>query len=80
MNRTPTLGEIIRTYKAVTTGHIRRTANTTFSWQRNYYEHITRDDESLNRIRQYILHNPARWVFDRENPEATAPEAVDPWR
>ena len=48
-------------------------------WQRNYYEHIIRDDESLNRIRQYILDNPRRWAFDRENPEASASEAGDAW-
>ena len=39
-------------------------------WQRNYYEHIIRDDESLNRIRQYIAENPLRWYLDRENPNA----------
>lgn len=39
-------------------------------WQRNYYEHIIRDEESLNRIRQYILDNPARWAVDRDNPKA----------
>ncbi len=49
-------------------------------WQRNYYEHIVRDEESLDRIRQYILNNPARWEFDRENPAATACEAEDAWR
>jgi hypothetical protein len=37
-------------------------------WQRNYYEHIIRDDESLNRIRQYIIDNPVRWALDHENP------------
>jgi putative transposase len=49
-------------------------------WQRNYYEHVVRDEESLNRIRQYILDNPARWEFDRENPAATAPEPENAWR
>ena len=49
-------------------------------WQRNYYEHIVRDEESLNRIRQYILDNPARWEFDRENPAARAPDLEDAWR
>jgi REP element-mobilizing transposase RayT len=39
-------------------------------WQRNYYEHVIRGEESLNRIRQYILDNPTRWEFDRENPAA----------
>ncbi|HSQ13512.1 MAG TPA: transposase, partial [Candidatus Deferrimicrobium sp.] len=41
-------------------------------WQRNYYEHVIRDDRSLNRIRQYIADNPARWEFDLENPAASA--------
>jgi REP element-mobilizing transposase RayT len=36
-------------------------------WQRNYYEHIIRDEESLNQIRQYILDNPAAWATDPEN-------------
>jgi putative transposase len=49
-------------------------------WQRNYYEHVIRNEESLLRIRQYILDNPARWAFDRENPDATAPEPRDPWQ
>ncbi len=48
-------------------------------WQRNYYEHIIRNDDSLNRIRQYILDNPARWAFDRENPLATTAEPEEPW-
>ncbi len=48
-------------------------------WQRNYYEHIIRNEESLSRIRQYILDNPARWAFDRENPHVTTPEPEDRW-
>jgi putative transposase len=43
-------------------------------WQRNYYEHIIRDDDSLNRIRQYIADNPAQWEFDRENPVVVGSE------
>jgi REP element-mobilizing transposase RayT len=30
-------------------------------WQRNYYEHVIRNDDSLNRIREYIINNPLRW-------------------
>ena len=37
-------------------------------WQRNYYERVIRDDEELNRIRQYTVDNPAHWEEDRENP------------
>jgi hypothetical protein len=44
-----------------------------------YYEHIIRNDESLNRIRHYIQDNPASWQFDRENPAATNLEAKDAW-
>jgi REP element-mobilizing transposase RayT len=43
-------------------------------WQRNYYEHIIRDEKSLDRIRQYVLDNPARWESDPENLLATTPE------
>jgi len=39
-------------------------------WQRNYYEHMIRDEQSCNQIRQYILDNPAQWEIDWENPDA----------
>jgi len=38
-------------------------------WQRNYYEHVMRDEEELDAVRQYIVDNPARWEEDRENPD-----------
>jgi REP element-mobilizing transposase RayT len=37
-------------------------------WQRNYYEHIIRDEPELARVRRYIDENPLRWAFDHENP------------
>ena len=37
-------------------------------WQRNYYERIIRNDDELNRIRQYIRDNPSNWHHDPENP------------
>lgn len=46
-------------------------------WQRNYYEHIVRDGQSMNRIRRYIRDNLARWLSDRENPAATPPGPED---
>jgi hypothetical protein len=53
-------------------------------WQRNYYEHIIRDDESLNSIREYITNNPLQWEMDRENPVralGNVPMPKDePWR
>lgn len=37
-------------------------------WQRNYYEHIIRNQDELRRIRRYIADNPLQWALDRENP------------
>jgi hypothetical protein len=48
-------------------------------WQRNYYEHVIRDEESLHRIREYIVTNAPRWDLDRENPQAAAKDAFDDW-
>lgn len=39
-------------------------------WQRNYYERVVRDSDELVGIQQYILDNPQRWEFDRENPQS----------
>ena len=71
----PTLGAVIGAYKSLTTSaHIEGVNAGAWPpfrhrlWQRNYYEHILRHDESLAELRQYILYNPARWAFDRENP------------
>ena len=37
-------------------------------WQRNYYEHVIRDENELNRIREYIINNPLQWELDENNP------------
>ena len=42
-------------------------------WQRNYYEHIVRNEPELNRIRQYIIDNPGNWAGDGENPVFAGP-------
>jgi hypothetical protein len=63
------LGAIIGNFKSVTTrhiNHIRHTPSMTI-WQRNYYEHIVRDENDSNHIREYIAANPLRWELDREN-------------
>ena len=46
-------------------------------WQRNYYEHIIRNERELNAVREYVEHNPMQWSLDRENP---AVQAVAPAR
>jgi putative transposase len=79
INRAPTLGEIVRTFKAATTRQIRLVGLSEFGWQRNYYEHVIRDEDSLNRIRDYIATNPLRWELDRENPQRKSEDAFDRW-
>ena len=34
-------------------------------WQRNYHEHVIRNQADLARIREYVANNPARWTEDR---------------
>jgi len=48
-------------------------------WQRGYFEHVIRNKESLNRIREYIATNPLRWDLDRENPQAKGKDDFDRW-
>jgi putative transposase len=58
-----TLGAIVRGFKAAVTRQANFMAKTSglCVWQRNYYEHIVRDEADLNRIRRYIAANPSRW-------------------
>ncbi len=37
-------------------------------WQRNYWEHVIRDEDDLRRINEYITNNVLRWQSDEENP------------
>jgi len=37
-------------------------------WQRNYYEHVVRTEDDLDRVRRYIVENPLKWAEDEENP------------
>ena len=61
------LPTIIRSFKSAVTKGINELNNQPGIklWQRNYWEHIIRDDDELCRIRQYIKHNPINWKSDR---------------
>lgn len=67
-----TIGSIIRGFKIGITKWMRTHTHVHDVWQRNYYEHIIRNDDELNRIREYIINNPAKWDLDRENPSVRA--------
>ena len=57
------LSEIIRQFKTFSARRINQLRNTPGLplWQRNYYEHVVRDEDDLYRIRKYIINNPAKW-------------------
>jgi len=67
--RTPhSLGSIVAGFKGSVTRKVNE-INGSYGfpvWQRNYYDHIIRDDEDLNRIREYIINNPSKWELDKE--------------
>ena len=65
----PTLGRVVRVFKAAITRRMRLSGGTGFAWQRNYYERVVRNERELNAIRQYIRDNPVNWAQDAENPE-----------
>ncbi|CAG0961673.1 hypothetical protein ANRL3_00918 [Anaerolineae bacterium] len=64
------LGSFVAGSKSATTKRINMMRGTQGApvWQDNYYEHIVRNENDLNRIREYIINNPARWDADQENP------------
>ena len=65
-----TLGHIVAYFKYRSTksiNQIRLSPGVPF-WQRNYYEHVIRNDDDLYQIRQYIRENPSKWDTDEENP------------
>ncbi|MFN2151769.1 MAG: transposase, partial [Anaerolineales bacterium] len=63
-------GAIIGQFKSVTNKRINQILNSpgTPPWQRNYYEHIVRNDIELHAIREYIQNNPLKWDLDQDNP------------
>ncbi len=60
------LGAVVGHFKAAVSRRAKR-ANIGCQrkiWQRSYYEHIIRNEKSLNEIRRYIIENPGRWSED----------------
>ena len=59
------LGTLIGGYKAACTSTVSCMLGVSDCrlWQRNYYERIIRDERALDRMRRYIVENPARWWY-----------------
>ena len=73
----PTLPELVQWLKTMTTNdyirHARAGEWAPFQkrlWQRDFHDHVIRDNEDLSAYRRYIRQNPRRWQMDEENPAA----------
>jgi REP element-mobilizing transposase RayT len=79
--RKPTLGQIIAYFKYQSTKEMNQiethSALTKF-WQRNYYEHIIRNEREMENIWKYIEANPAQWKDDDENPQCVGARSSRP--
>ncbi len=73
-----TLSDVVSAFKSLTTAEYARNVKSLNwppfrgrLWQRGYYDHVVRDDESLRKIREYILGNPTLWALGRRRPPRT---------
>jgi putative transposase len=66
------LSSLMAGFKSITTKKINILCDTpaTPLWQRNYYEHIIRDRDAMDKIRQYIINNPVSWKIDQLHPNS----------
>jgi len=65
------VGAMVRGFKGAASRRINAIRNTPGApvWQRNYYEHVIRNDDDYNRIAEYVANNPQRWMEDSLHPE-----------
>jgi putative transposase len=59
---------VIRSFKSAVTKGINDLSQSSARcvvWQRNYWEHLIRDEGELQRIREYIRNNPLHWAIDQ---------------
>ena len=66
----PTVGDIVGAYKSLVANRclkIYKSKNEIMGqlWQRNYYEHIIRNEEDYYKISEYIVNNPGKWQEDK---------------
>ncbi|MFH1857245.1 MAG: transposase [Candidatus Omnitrophota bacterium] len=72
----PTISQIIRSFKSKTTMEYLKYINQNNLnisgkiWQRSFYDHVIRNEKSLEEIREYIVNNPAKWDDDEYNMDA----------
>jgi REP element-mobilizing transposase RayT len=80
----PTLGDIVQRFKSITTARysakVHEGAWEPYDrrlWQQEYFDHIIRDRDDLERSRRYIAANPANWETDRDREPVGTSTAED---
>jgi REP element-mobilizing transposase RayT len=74
----PTLADVVRAFKSLSAIRVNRLIMRSGPlWQRNYYEHVVRNERELDKIREYVATNPLKWALDRENPQRTGRSAEE---
>ncbi len=75
-DKTMSLPDVVHRFKSLTTNEyikgVKQNSWKPFNkklWQRNYYEHVVRNDTDLTETREYISNNPVKWHLDKYNPE-----------
>ena len=69
------LGRLVAAFKTVTTKQLNLVQGTPgqLLWQRNFYERVIRNEDEMDRVREYIIDNPMQWEIDAENPDTAGP-------
>jgi len=73
---------LVGVFKTISTKHINNLRSTPGEpfWQRNYWEHIVRNERALLAIREYIIYNPVHWEVDKLYPNADPNPFNAPWK
>ncbi len=67
LHKIKSLSSLIGAFKTTSSKLIHQNGLSDFTWQRSFYDHIIRNDKSINKIREYIRNNPTTWDKDEEN-------------
>ncbi len=61
------LQSMINGYKGAVTRWCKNNGYAEFAWLARFWDHIIRNEEKLQAIREYIINNPRKWALDNEN-------------
>jgi REP element-mobilizing transposase RayT len=84
--RDPSLGRIVQWFKTMTTNnYIRGVRDLGWRpfpkrlWQRDYFDHVIRNEITLERTRDYIRDNPIYWAVEKERPDRMGKQNFAEW-